>query len=107
MKHFILFISILLFTLGTATAQSKLDQDKSSISIYPNPAISTVTIKFDHPSKASSVSIYSIIGNEVMSKKLDGSQKTNFNVQGLKKGKYIVRVFNQDGSTETQSLIKN
>ena len=42
-----------------------------------------------------------------MSKKLDGSQKTNFNVQGLKKGKYIVRVFNQDGSTETQSLIKN
>ncbi len=42
-----------------------------------------------------------------MNKKLDGSQKANFNVQSLKKGKYIVRVFNEDGTTETQSLIKN
>lgn len=107
MKHIILFISIFLFTLGTASAQSRLDQDKSTISIYPNPASSTFTIKFDNPSKAISVSIYSIIGNEVMSKKLDGNQKTNFNVQGLKKGKYIVRIFNEDGTTEVQTLIKN
>lgn len=107
MKHFILFITIFLLTLGTASAQSRLDQDKSAISIYPNPASSTFTIKFDNPSKTSSVSIYSIIGNEVMNKKADGSQKLNFNVQGLKKGKYIVRVFNEDGTTETQSLIKN
>lgn len=107
MKHFILFISLYIFTLGTASAQSRLDQDKSTISIYPNPATTTLTVKFDNPSKASSISIYSIIGNEVMNKKLDGSQKTNFNVQGLKKGKYIVRVFNEDGTTETQSLIKN
>ncbi|GEM51557.1 T9SS type A sorting domain-containing protein [Empedobacter brevis] len=107
MKHFILFISFLIFTLGTASAQSRFDQDKGSISIYPNPTSATFTIKFDNPSKASSVSIYSIIGNEVMSKKLDGSSKMNFNVQGLKKGKYIVRVFNEDGTTETQSLIKN
>lgn len=107
MKHFILFITIFLFTITSASAQSRFDQDKGSVSIYPNPASSTFTIKFDNPSKASSVSIYSIIGNEVMNKKLDGSQKANFNVQNLKKGKYIVRVFNEDGTTETQSLIKN
>ncbi|WP_413532566.1 T9SS type A sorting domain-containing protein [Empedobacter brevis] len=107
MKHLILFITLFLFTIIPASAQSGFDQNKSSFSIYPNPASVTLTIKLDNPSKASSVSIYSIIGNEVMNKKLDGSQKTNFNVQNLRKGKYIVRIFNDDGTTETQALIKN
>ena len=42
-----------------------------------------------------------------MNKKMDGTARVNFNIQTLKKGKYIVRVFNDDGTTETQSLIKN
>ena len=107
MKHFILFITIFLFTITSASAQSRFDQDKGSVSIYPNPASSTFTIKFDNPTKVSSVSIYSIIGNEVVNKKMDGTVRVNFNIQNLKKGKYIVRVFNDDGTTETQSLIKN
>ena len=107
MKNIILIISFFLFTIGTVTAQSRFDQDKATVSIYPNPASSTFTIKFDNPTKVSSVSIYSIIGNEVVNKKMDGTVRVNFNIQNLKKGKYIVRVFNDDGTTETQSLIKN
>lgn len=107
MKHIILFLSFFILTLTTASAQSRFDQDKSAISIYPNPASVSFTIKFDSPSKINAVSIYSIIGNEVMNKKNEGNGKLNFNIQSLKKGKYIVRVFNNDGSTETLSLIKN
>ena len=107
MKNIILIISLFLFSFNTASAQSRLDQDKATISLYPNPATSMFTIKFDNPSKVNTVVIYSIIGNEVMTKKTDGTAKANFNVQNLKRGKYIVRVFNDDGSTETQSLIKN
>lgn len=107
MKHIILFLSFFILTLGTVSAQSRFDQDKS-ISIYPNPASVSFTIKFDSPSKITAVSVYSIIGNEVMNKKNEGNnEKLNFNIQSLKKGKYIVRVFNTDGSTETLSLIKN
>ena len=107
MKNFILTIFFFLFTITTAFAQSRLDQDKGNVSLYPNPASSVFTLKFDNPAKVNSVIIYSIIGNEVLNKKMDGSAKANFNVQNLKKGKYIVRVFNEDGTTETQSLIKN
>ncbi len=107
MKNFILTLFFSLFTITAVSAQSRLDQDKGSVSIYPNPATSMFTVKFDNPTKVNTVVIYSIIGNEVMTKKTDGTAKANFNVQNLKKGKYIVRVFNDDGTTETQSLIKN
>ena len=107
MKNFILTLFFSLFTITAVSAQSRLDQDKGSVSIYPNPATSMFTVKFDNPTKVNTVVIYSIIGNEVKKKKTDGTAKANFNVQNLKKGKYIVRVFNDDGTTETQSLIKN
>jgi len=107
MKHVILFLSFFILTFGTASAQSRFDQDKAPISLYPNPASVSFTVKFESPSKINTVSVYSIIGNEVMSKKYEGNSKLSFNIQSLKKGKYIVRVFNNDGSTETLSLIKN
>ncbi|WP_313386481.1 T9SS type A sorting domain-containing protein [Chishuiella sp.] len=105
MKHYILFIFLLTFTF--ISAQSRFDQDKHSSTIYPNPASTSFTIKFENPTKVINVSVYSIIGNEVLNKRIDGNDKINFNVQNLRKGKYIVRILNNDGSTETQSLIKN
>ncbi len=107
MKNFILTLSLFIFTIGSVSAQSRFDQDKATASLYPNPATSVVTIKFDNPSKVNYVAIYSIIGNEVATKKMDGNSRTNFNIQNLKKGKYIVRITNEDGTSETLSLIKN
>ncbi|WP_313376032.1 T9SS type A sorting domain-containing protein [Chishuiella sp.] len=108
MKHYILFISFLL-TFNTLSAQAKFDQDRHASTIYPNPATSSFTIKFDNPSKVVNISVYSIIGNEVLNKKINAydKDKVTFNVQNLRTGKYIVRILNNDGSTETQSLIKN
>lgn len=108
MKHYILFIFLLL-TFNVLSAQSKFDQDKHSSMIYPNPASTSFTIKFENPTKVINVSVYSIIGNEVLNKKINAydKDKVTFNVQNLRTGKYIVRILNNDGSTETQSLIKN
>lgn len=81
--------------------------DKTHSFIYPNPATNQINIKFKLPSKATNVSVYSIIGNEVLNKKVDQPSNFRMNVQNLKKGKYIVRIFNNDGTTESVSLIKN
>ena len=108
MKHILLLIVTTLMLATTAKAQSfQNGAEKSSTAIYPNPASSQISIKFDQPSKVSYVAIYSIIGNEVLNRKVEQSNSFKLNVQNLKKGKYIVRVFNTDGTTESLSLIKN
>ncbi|RLZ12302.1 T9SS C-terminal target domain-containing protein [Faecalibacter macacae] len=111
MKRTLLFITLLTFSIsGVKAQQNSLSNsviEQSSVSIYPNPATSQVTVKLAQPNKVSYIAIYSIIGNEVLNRKVDQSSNFKLNVQNFKKGKYIVRIFNVDGSTESMSLIKN
>ncbi|MBS7333024.1 T9SS type A sorting domain-containing protein [Faecalibacter bovis] len=111
MKRILLFITLLTFSISGVKAQqnsmSNSGIEQSSVSIFPNPASSQVTVKLAQPSKVSYIAVYSIIGNEVLNKKVDQSSTFKLNVQNLRKGKYIVRIFNVDGSTESMSLIKN
>ena len=107
MKHILIIITFLLsFSFVNAQSMSSTNELENS-SLYPNPATSQVNIKFSHPNKASYVAIYSIIGNEVLNKKVDQSTNFKLNINNLKRGKYIVRVFNVDGTTESLALIKN
>ncbi len=111
MKQFLLLISFFTLTLGSVQAQSSFSKSgygntTQQVTIYPNPASSTAHIKFDNPSKVNAIAIYSIIGNEVFNKKVD-QDLLKVNVQGLKRGKYIVRIFYNDGTSESQSLMKN
>ncbi len=109
MKQFLLFFTFLILLFSTAKAQSGavINNEQDNVVISPNPATSVVNFKFNQQNKVAYVSVYSIIGNEVLNKKVDQSTNFKLNVQNLKKGKYIVRVFNVDGSTESLSLIKN
>ena len=108
MKQILLFFTFTLFSFSTTQAQNNSfgNLGSNNISIFPNPAINQVNFKFNQPNKVAYVAVYSIIGNEVLNKKVEQSSNFYLNVQNLKKGKYIVRVFNADGSTESLSLIK-
>ena len=111
MKKIILLITLFTFSISGVQAQQNIlgnsGIEQSSVSIFPNPASSQVTVKLAQPNKVSYIAVYSIIGNEVLNKKVDQSSNFKLNVQSLRKGKYIVRIFNVDGSTESLSLIKN
>jgi hypothetical protein len=98
---------VLLFSTAKAQNGVAVNNELNNVLISPNPATSLVNFKFNQSNKVAYVAIYSIIGNEVLNKKVDQSNNFKLNVQNLKKGKYIVRVFNVDGSTESLSLIKN
>lgn len=111
MKQFLLLLSFYILTIGMVNAQGSFGKTEQTagnqqVTIYPNPASSTAHIKFDNPSKVNAIAIYSIIGNEVFNKKVD-QDLLKVNVQGLKRGKYIVRIFYNDGTSESQSLMKN
>lgn len=108
MKHILLTIALCALTaVGLQAQNGNFGVEKSSSSIFPNPATNQITVKFSATSKVENVVIYSIIGNEILNKKVDQTSNFKLNVQNLKKGRYIVRVFKQDGTTESLSLIKN
>lgn len=110
----LIFILIMMFSTVAVFAQNKDGIVVSSpikekvVTISPNPAISDINISIVGKSAdVKSISIYSIIGTEVISQNFNSTSKSiPMNVRNLKKGKYLVRVIFADNSTEVATLIK-
>lgn len=110
----VLFILFLSFTALSAQAQIKggisvSSEKEKTITISPNPAVSDVLIAIDgNEFEVKAITIYSIIGSEVFSQSYtqSNSKTIGLNVRNLKKGKYMVRVTFEDGSSEVATLIK-
>jgi hypothetical protein len=64
------------------------EQEKSSIKIYPNPANEYLTVQSP---EGGTIEIYSMQGQLLLSKKLDGTQQT-IPVGRLKPGSYVVKL---------------
>jgi hypothetical protein len=76
------------------------DENLFAISIYPNPTNDKLFIQ--GLSDATEVSIYNILGKEVISTK----NTSNINVKALPKGVYIIRISDGVGQTNRR-FIKN
>ncbi|MFM9826954.1 T9SS type A sorting domain-containing protein [Flavobacterium sp.] len=97
----IVYIDNLYFsTTNPALGTSKFETSK--VKMYPNPAKNSVTI--DANGSIERVSVYNILGQEVLSKK-PNSNSTTLQTSGLQRGTYIVRS-TIDGKTTTSKLIK-
>jgi len=111
----ILFILFVSFTALTLHAQNKggisisNSVKEKTITISPNPAVSDIQVSIEgNEFGVKSISIYSIIGSEVFSQSFTQSPAgtIGLNVRNLKKGKYMLRVIFEDGSSEVATLIK-
>ena len=91
-----LYFSITNPALGTEKFEA------SKVKMYPNPAKNTLNI--DANGSIQKVSVYNILGQEVLSKK-PNSNSTTLQTSGLQRGTYIVRS-TIDGKTTTSKLIK-
>ena len=76
--------------------------ETSKMSLYPNPVKNTLNI--EAKGSIERVAVYSILGQEVMSK-LPKSNSTTLQTSGLQKGTYIVKS-TIDGKTSTSKFIK-
>ena len=82
------------------SALSVEDENLLAISIYPNPTSNTLFISGNET--PISISIYNVLGKEVVSKK----NTNNINVQALPSGLYTIRI--SDGIRQTnRKFIKN
>lgn len=73
----------------------------SGLNVYPNPVSNGVLYITSNSSNAKTVSVYDILGKQVV-----GSKTVNnaVNVSNLMKGAYIVKI-TEEGNTETRKLI--
>lgn len=76
--------------------------ETSKVSLYPNPVKNTLNI--EAKGSIERVAVYSILGQEVMSKS-PKSNSTTLQTSGLQKGTYIVKS-TIDGKTSTSKFIK-
>ncbi len=91
-----LYFSVTNPALGTESFQA------SKVRMYPNPAKNSVTI--DANGSIERVAVYSILGQEVLSKS-PKSNSTTLQTSSLQRGTYIVRS-TVDGKTSTSKLVK-
>lgn len=79
----------------------KVVSSTPSFIVYPNPVTSTSVLQFSRQFENARISIYDVLGKEVMSKAFSGS-KTNIEKGNLASGIYFVKVF----TNEAQQLKK-
>lgn len=78
---------------GTANVPSVKTSD---ISLYPNPATSSVNVVYDAAADIKTLAIYSIIGKQVGVYRSTGNS-ANMSVENLPDGIYFVRLMNSHG----------
>ncbi len=72
--------------------------------LYPNPAISNVTIELTDKNAVAELTLVDMLGNIVHTSTINGS--TTIDVSGLTSGVYVVRL-NNNGQTSSTRFVKN
>lgn len=83
-----------------------LEQRQSSVSVYPNPAVSFAKVKSEKLFvNITKVEVVDIVGNPMFQIN-SNSSIVNLNVSRLNKGKYFIKVSFSDNTQEVTQFIK-
>ncbi|TWO34522.1 T9SS type A sorting domain-containing protein [Seonamhaeicola sediminis] len=94
----------MVFDFILETSLSNESFDTSSIFVS-NPVNDVLSIK-GLTTNVKQVSVYSLIGKEVMEKKVNGVSSLNLNVSPLASGMYLVKMKGDNGSSFTKKIVK-
>ncbi|MEE9350352.1 MAG: T9SS type A sorting domain-containing protein [Flavobacteriaceae bacterium] len=78
------------FATGACNALSVDGIEMGSIQLYPNPAKNSISISAKEP--ISTIAVYTVLGQEVLSKNANLQQAETVNVSHLTKGTYFIKV---------------
>lgn len=90
--------------IGTSVAS--LNAMNSDVSVYPNPASSTVKVNVENVHENATVEVLNAIGQVVISAKEINGASTELNVSGLAKGVYVVKLSNGKEVSNTKLVIE-
>ncbi len=89
---------------GTSVATSEIQNPKSEITLYPNPATNNLTIAFGKNIKKVVITITDITGKLICTSTTSETEKMEVNTSGFAEGVYIVKIQTGDG-VEMKKLI--
>lgn len=78
--------------------------DKNTVSIFPNPATSHLTVKAETPIK--SYQIRNIVGQEIEKQTMVPSRQFNISISSLPEGIYFVLLTDERNNTNLRKIIK-
>ncbi len=100
------------FRKGKHSPEDEINASKEAVvnelSIFPNPAVTTVNLGFTTPSNTVNVTIQDLLGNTVLTQEVatnTGTVEVTQNIEMLSAGMYIVTVKNGNELIGTQKLI--
>jgi len=68
----------------------------NTISVFPNPANSKITVKFNESINDLTLSIFNPLGSNVITKEIDKNSETTIDVSQFPKGVYLIRLVSED-----------
>ncbi|MBQ4805506.1 glycoside hydrolase family 9 protein [Aquimarina sp. MMG015] len=80
---------------------NELEENISSVKIFPNPSSSILNIKFPTDIASSNIEIYSLRGKNVLSKKIN-TTSSSIDISNLTTGLYLVKVTTKNQSYTTK-----
>ncbi|WP_051336186.1 glycoside hydrolase family 9 protein [Aquimarina latercula] len=80
---------------------NELEENISSVKIFPNPSSSILNIKFPTDIASSNIEIYSLRGKKVLSKKIN-TTSSSIDISNLTTGLYLVKVTTKNQSYTTK-----
>jgi len=73
-------------------AKVVFEKDAAALTVFPNPAGNTITIKYTGDQKKIRLALFDLAGRQVMYKELNDGSSWQANVSGLSKGTYTIRL---------------
>lgn len=90
---------------GAITTRTKKAKELS-FAMFPNPAITNISIRNKTNLKGNVITIYDLTGKEVKSLTImENTMNMTIDISGIKSGLYMVRILNPSGVSSSQKLI--
>ena len=111
LRSIVLGIIVVSLSLGQMNGQDRALDAFKDIKIYPNPSSEYFSISFSDVNKefadgVKNITVDNIVGKEV--KRYEATAENKYSLVGLKRGIYIVRIFDQqDRMVKALRLSKN
>ncbi len=80
--------------------------NNSSIRLFPNPTTGMVNVEVSGIEGNAIMNVYSIQGQEVFNKELNGNIKTDLDLSGLSKGIYLIKITNEKTNILSKLIIQ-
>ena len=91
-------------TLAGLISNEVADEPIPSVTIFPNPADESISIK---GLAVKQISMYDLLGQRVITKMFSEGEESRLQVGSLVPGIYLVRIIDAEGRSFTEKMIKN